>query len=71
MIDDKYGGSKGYFNLPDFKGRVARDISPDNDFGAKGGTESVTLTTSNIPTHSHKLPVSSDVGSNSNPCNFK
>lgn len=57
-----YGGDqRTYFNLPDLRGRVAVGMGddPSDDFdptiGAKGGASGVTLSTLNMPPHTHSL----------------
>ena len=68
-IGTTYGGDATNFNVPDLRGRVIagqddmggssanRLTSPINGdtLGATGGSESHTLTTSEIPAHSHSL----------------
>jgi microcystin-dependent protein len=52
-----YGGSGGSFNVPNLKGRipVGRDttISDFDTVGETGGARTVTLTTAEIPSHTH------------------
>lgn len=66
-----YGAGNGSttFNIPDLRGRVSvgpddmgtgageagRLASADDDLGDSGGAETHTLTTSEIPTHTHQL----------------
>lgn len=63
LIGTYYGGDRTtYFNLPDLRGRTPvgmytnpstlNGLSPYN-IGASGGTESVTLTTTQMPSHNH------------------
>lgn len=68
-IGTTYGGNATNFNVPDLRGRVIagqddmggssanRLTSPINGdtLGAAGGSESHTLTTAQMPAHSHKL----------------
>lgn len=64
-----YGGDGGTtFGLPDLRGRIpihagsGPGLSPRN-LGAKGGAESVTLTTQQIPSHTHGWRASTDAAS--------
>lgn len=58
IIKDTYGASDNeHFNLPDLRGRTVVGMkSDDSDFnslGKKGGEKTVTLTTAQIPAHTH------------------
>src|ERR1700741_3234437 len=56
LIGTTYGGDgESTFALPDLRGRVP--IHQGNNFtlGENGGVETVTLTTGQMPTHSHPL----------------
>lgn len=63
-----YGGDgRTTFALPDFRGRVPIQQGmgpglPDYRLGARGGQESVTLTISNLPSHSHAMDTSTLAG---------
>lgn len=67
LIGITYGGSLGKsFNLPNMQGRVPVGVgkSPAGvvlDLGAERGSESVPLTTANLPPHAHNLGASSSV----------
>jgi microcystin-dependent protein len=57
-IGHTYGGSDTSFNLPDIRGRVPIGSGSgagltSHSLGSTGGEESHTLTTSEIPSHSH------------------
>lgn len=61
LLGTIYGGNgQTTFGLPDLRGRVAigqgqgPGLSP-NTIGQQGGTETTTLTTSNLPSHVHSL----------------
>jgi microcystin-dependent protein len=61
LLGTTYGGDgRTTFALPDLRGRVA--IHPGQGpglsnyaLGSQGGTEATTLTTNNLPTHTHPL----------------
>ena len=62
LIGTTYGGDgQETFALPDLQGRLPMHagqgpgLSQNYQLGEKGGVESVTLTTNQIPTHSHPL----------------
>jgi microcystin-dependent protein len=66
LIGTFYGGNgTTTFQLPDFRSRVpigvgqGLGLSP-YELGQIGGTESVTLLTNNLPTHSHTFTVSAN-----------
>lgn len=56
-IGATFGGSGGGFNLPNTTGRVLSDASGEA-FGSSVGSKTVTLTTNQIPSHSHILKIS-------------
>ena len=58
LIGTTYGGDgQNTFALPDFRGRAPISVSSGNSMGQMGGTETVTLTVSQIPAHSHPMQV--------------
>ncbi len=58
LIGTTYGGDgQTTFALPDFRGRAPISVSSGNSMGQMGGTETVTLTVSQIPAHSHPMQV--------------
>ncbi len=62
LIGTSYGGDgESTFSLPDLRGRVP--IHQGNGFilSETGGAESVTLTTNEIPAHSHSFVASGDL----------
>ena len=67
LIGTNYGGDgRTTFGLPDLRGRASVNVddrSP-NVFGAgvKGGQETVQLTTTTVPTHTHAMEVLSSPG---------
>lgn len=72
LIGTTYGGDgQSTFNLPDLQGRTpvhqgqGSGLSPYT-IGEQAGVESVTLTTSQIPSHNHPLRASTNAGSVNN-----
>lgn len=68
LLGTTYGGDgKSTFALPDLQGRAAMHPGQGpglslHDLGETGGSETVTLLESEIPSHSHAMSVSSQVG---------
>lgn len=50
------GDGSTTFNLPDMSGRVALGESQTHALGTTGGSETVTLQTTNLPAHAHTVP---------------
>jgi microcystin-dependent protein len=74
VLGTRYGGDgEETFNLPDLMGRVPMHtgqgpgLSQNYQMGEKGGVESVTLTTQQIPNHTHALVASGAVGNSISP----
>jgi microcystin-dependent protein len=70
LIGTTYGGDgQTTFALPDLRGRVP--IHQGNGFvlAQTGGAETITLTTNQIPSHSHVPVANSGTGTSSNPAN--
>ena len=73
LIGTTYGGDgQETFNLPDLRGRVPihQGSAPGGStytIGQTGGSESVTLTTQQIPAHNHTLMATTAVGTQVNP----
>lgn len=73
LLGTIYGGDgRTTFGLPDLRGRVP--VHPGNgpgltpiSLGQKGGVENVTLTTNQLPQHSHNLNVNSGGGNSEKP----
>src|ERR687885_246885 len=56
LIGTTYGGDgQENFNLPDLQSRIPVHIGPNFALAQSGGVEQVTLTTNQIPTHTHIL----------------
>ncbi|WP_020408657.1 phage tail protein [Hahella ganghwensis] len=73
LIGAAYGGDgRSSFGIPDMRGRIpvhhgtGPGLTPLN-VGNKYGVEEVTLTTSQIPSHSHPLQASKDSASSDSP----
>src|SRR3978361_2128459 len=61
LIGTTYGGDgQGTFGLPDLRGRVPGHQGPGFTLAETGGVETVTLTTQQIPAHTHALMASKD-----------
>lgn len=58
VIGTTYGEGDGSttFNVPDLSGRVVIGVSNSHALGTTGGSETVTLTTDQLPAHSHEVP---------------
>src|SRR3954453_935225 len=68
LIGTTYGGDgQSTFGLPDLRGRIP--IHQGNGFilAETGGAEEITLTTSQIPAHTHPMTVNNTQGSTPNP----
>jgi microcystin-dependent protein len=67
LIGTTYGGDgQSTFALPNLQSRVPVHVGPGFALGQSGGTETVTLTTSQIPAHSHVPQASSTIPGNLN-----
>jgi microcystin-dependent protein len=63
LIGTTYGGDgQNTFALPDLQSRIPVHAGPGFALGQSGGVESVTLTTSQIPAHSHVPQCQSGTG---------
>jgi microcystin-dependent protein len=71
LIGTTYGGDgEETFALPNLSGRLPMHAGPNHSqIGESGGSESVTLTTQQIPVHSHPLLASADFAQETNPQN--
>jgi microcystin-dependent protein len=73
LIGTTYGGDgQNTFNLPDLQSRIpihAGTAADGNTYtlGESGGVEQVTLTTSQIPSHTHPMIATGNVGSANTP----
>jgi len=67
LIGTTYGGDgQETFALPDLQGRTPVHVGSGFILGEKGGVETVTLTTSQIPAHTHPLLASNDTANSPN-----
>jgi len=70
LIGTTYGGDgQETFGLPDLQGRTPVHVGTGFQLGETGGVESVTLATNQIPSHTHGLLASQDVGNSPNSTN--
>lgn len=68
IIGTQFGGDGvRTFGLPDFRGRTPVGSSQDIAVGEVGGTETVTLITTNLPNHTHTARGSTTAGDKLNP----
>jgi microcystin-dependent protein len=68
LIGTTYGGDgQSTFALPDLRGRLPMHQGNGFILAESGGTESVTLTVQQIPTHNHALLGSTDIANSPNP----
>jgi microcystin-dependent protein len=68
LIGTTYGGDgQETFALPNLSGRLPMHQGNNHVIGEAAGVESVTLTTSQIPVHTHALLATTDPGSSANP----
>lgn len=70
LIGTTYGGDgQNTFNLPDLQSRVPVHVGPGFAQAQTGGVETVTLTASQIPSHSHVPQCNSNAGNDQSPAN--
>src|SRR3954468_13707963 len=68
LIGTTYGGDgQETFALPNLQSRVPIHQGSGYVIGEAGGTESVTLTVNQMPSHNHPLQVSTDTGAQISP----
>jgi microcystin-dependent protein len=68
LIGTTYGGDgQETFALPDLRGRLPIHQGDSFTLAETGGTEEITLTTQQIPAHSHALLAANAVGNDPNP----
>jgi microcystin-dependent protein len=70
LIGTTYGGDgQSTFALPDLRGRIPMHFGNGFTLAETGGVETVTLTVSQIPAHSHPLLGTQNIGGGSAPAN--
>jgi microcystin-dependent protein len=70
LIGTTYGGDgQSTFALPDLRGRIPLHFGNGFVLAESGGVETITLTVSQIPAHSHPLLATSSNASDANPGN--
>lgn len=70
LLGTTYGGDgQTTFGLPDLQGRVAVHPSTDYIRGSKGGTETVTLISNQLPVHTHTANANVNPGQGDVPAN--
>ncbi|MBS0424451.1 MAG: phage tail protein [Proteobacteria bacterium] len=68
LLGTMYGGDgRTTFALPDLRGRAGMHVNSIHTQGERGGQESVTLTTAQIPPHSHMANCSNVTGTQTSP----
>ena len=68
LLGTTYGGDgKTTFNLPDLRGRTPVCYGPGMAMGLKEGTETVTLTSAQVPPHTHAVLATSTAAATSSP----
>src|SRR3990170_4416564 len=61
LLGTTYGGDgRVNFALPDLRGRVPMHVGAGHTLGARGGEQAHTLTTAEMPTHTHVANATSD-----------
>jgi microcystin-dependent protein len=70
LIGTTYGGDgQSTFALPDLRGRLPLHQGNGFTLAETGGVETVTLTVSQIPAHSHPMVCSTNLANDANPLN--
>lgn len=68
LLGTMYGGDgRTTFALPDLRGRAEMHVNSVHPQGEHAGQENVTLTTAQIPSHSHTVNCSNVVGTQTSP----
>lgn len=73
LLGTIYGGDgRTTFGLPDMRGRLPVHTGQgpglsSRQLGSRAGAERVTVTTNQLPTHTHPMEVSADISTSSNP----
>jgi len=68
LLGTMYGGDgRTTFALPDLRGRAGMHVSSVHTQGERAGQENVTLSTAQIPLHSHTVNCSNTIGTQISP----
>lgn len=68
LLGTTFGGNgQTNFALPDLRGRTPIHVGAGHTLGERGGEEAHTVTTAEMPTHSHVLNASTMQGNTANP----
>jgi microcystin-dependent protein len=71
LVGTIYGGDgMSTFGLPDLRGRLPVHAGPGLTLGQQGGSETVTLTSNQVPGHSHTFMCSTSDGTQHDPGTF-
>ena len=71
LIGTTYGGDgQSTFALPDLRGRIPLHFGNGFTLAETGGVETITLTVSQIPAHSHPFLATGNSAADSNPANL-
>lgn len=70
LIGTTYGGDgSSTFAVPDLRGRVPVHMNSSSPLGASGGSETVTLISAQLPTHSHDFIATNSPANSGSPIN--
>jgi microcystin-dependent protein len=70
LLGTTFGGNgQTTFALPDLRGQTPIHVGNGHTLGEKGGTQSVTLSIAQMPTHTHSLKANTGVGNASSNAN--
>ena len=70
LLGTTYGGDgQTTFALPDLRGRIPMHVGGGLVIGQSGGAEQVTLTSAQLPAHSHPLQATAADGTSADPTN--
>src|ERR1043165_6277648 len=70
LIGTTYGGDgQSTFALPDLRGRIPLHFGNGFTLAETGGVEEVTLTTQQIPSHTHAMLATNDLSTSTTPLN--
>ncbi|MEA5446016.1 tail fiber protein [Gammaproteobacteria bacterium AB-CW1] len=68
LLGTRYGGDgHSNFRVPDLRGRVPVNLSKNNEIGERGGVAAHTLSTVEMPAHSHTIQATSNAGGSNDP----